>query len=146
MSTPSMELWASNMESLIPHLDNAYTILGTVRTAAGGLPNGRALRTKIGDGNLTNDTEGVAGMVRAYQSSMQDISDGIKALADGARKMAKKYVHIEDANGMSVTDLQQYLQEAQGDFDRLKQHLVPSSSTSGGGSGGGSSGGGTGGK
>ncbi|MGV9935196.1 hypothetical protein [Streptomyces olivaceoviridis] len=134
VDTPSMLLYASNMESLLPHLDNALQRLEPVVAAAGGLPSGRTLRATVG--STQKSTGKASGLVSAYYSSLTDIKAGVTDLVAAVREMAKKYDRLEDLNQMSAAQLQKYMQDAKADFDSLDKHL-PTGSTGGSGSGGG---------
>lgn len=140
--TPSMLLYAQNIESLLPHIDTALDRLGSVHAAAGGLPAGRSIRKQIGATAKTNGT--ASGLAGAFYTSLTDLKSGVRDLADAVREMAKKYTVIEDAAKMSAGDLHTYLENTTADFDLFKQHL-PSSTGGGGGGAGGAGGGGGGG-
>ncbi|ALO99329.1 hypothetical protein SHL15_8379 [Streptomyces hygroscopicus subsp. limoneus] len=134
VDTPSMLLYASNLERVLPALDTAKQALESVLVAPGGLPAARKMRVKV-NGTVTDVKDDDSALRGNYQSALTDIKEGATALIAAMRDMAKKYARLEDANKMAATDLQKYLQEATADFDQLSQHL-------GGGSGGGSGSGG----
>lgn len=137
VDTPSMLLYASNLERALPALDAAKQRLDTVLVAPGGLPAARAMRVKI-NGTSTDVKDEDDKLKGQYQKSLTDVKQGITDIVAAVREMAKKYARLEDANKMQATDLQKYLQEASTDFDQLSQHLQGPGTKSGSGSGGGS--------
>ncbi|WP_405746025.1 hypothetical protein OG422_25520 [Streptomyces sp. NBC_01525] len=113
VDTPSMELFASNIERLISAVQKAGDVLGNVSVAPGAFYHANQIRTKVSGANSDS------GLKDAYVKVLADLASGLTDLRDGVRQLSQKYKSIEDANGMKSKDLQDAMESATADFNAM---------------------------
>ncbi|KUO17517.1 hypothetical protein [Streptomyces dysideae] len=117
VSTPSMEVFASNIERLIAPCQKAHQALKGVDVHPGAFFHANLMRSKISGGG------GEAGGIKdAYTKILDDLADGLTDLCNGVRLMSKKYASTEEANEMTAKELDEYVHRAGSDFQALGQH------------------------
>ncbi|MDI5963750.1 hypothetical protein POF50_026575 [Streptomyces sp. SL13] len=124
VDTPTMNLFADNIDKLIAPTQQASQKLGGTSVAPGAFYHADAMRTKVNGPNADD------GLKESYVKVLADLGQGLGDLRDGIRSLAQKYSTVEDASTMTSTDLQNALQATSGDFTTLM--------TDSGGQGGGS--------
>jgi hypothetical protein len=146
VDTPSMTVFANNINALIDPVLKARAALEPIAVAPGTFYHADQIRTKI------NGDNGDAGLKAQYSAALEDLHKGLADLHDGVQTLAQKYKTIDDANGMKAQDLSNAMDKPTSDFGAMLQDTggSPVGPSSGGGSGGdsstsgGSSGGGNG--
>ncbi len=113
VDTPSMKLFADNMDKLIAPTQAAAKKLDTVSTAPGAFYHADQIRTKVNGLNADD------GLKAQYGKVLADLVQGLGDLRDGVRELASRYATLEDANKMTATDLDKAMQSANGDFSVL---------------------------
>ncbi|WP_329172974.1 MULTISPECIES: hypothetical protein [unclassified Streptomyces] len=113
VDTPSMELFADNIDKLIAPTQQAARKLDPVNTAPGAFYHADQIRTKV------NGLNADAGLKAQYGKVLADLVQGLGDLRDGVRELASRYSTVEDANKMTSQDLQTAMQSANGDFSVL---------------------------
>ncbi|MFG2887807.1 hypothetical protein ACGFYV_36990 [Streptomyces sp. NPDC048297] len=115
IDTPSMELFAANMDKLIEPVQAALDGLSDVSVAPGGFYHANLIRTNI------NGLNADGGLKASFQHVLSDLVQGLSDTRDTMKSLSVKYINIEDANKMKAADLQQAMQSAQADFDALNK-------------------------
>ncbi|MFF4902939.1 hypothetical protein [Streptomyces sp. NPDC001068] len=143
VSTPSLELFARNIDALIKPVQDAAARMEGVRVAPGAFYDANVMRTKV------TGTDGHGGLKQTYTAVLDILATGLTDMRDGMRKLSRDYARIEDANGMSAKKLAEAFANTPDDFDQMMAANGGSSSNgsgsggnSGGSGGGGNSGGG----
>jgi len=131
IDTPSMELFAANMDLLVKPVQMVHAVLQGASIAPGAFYHGYVMRTKVTGAN------GDAGLKEQMLGVLDDLANGLADLGIGMRSLSKKYTSIEDANGMSSNDLYSAITDAQDEFNALIKD-AGGTPTSGSGSGSGS--------
>jgi hypothetical protein len=111
--TPSMELFANNIDVLIQPVLAAAKLLAQVAVAPGAFYHANQMRTKVSGAN--ND----AGLKAAYTKVLDDLATGLTDIRNGMRELSKKYKSAEDAGRMSAKAVQDAMNKAQADFNTL---------------------------
>ncbi|MDT0464427.1 MULTISPECIES: hypothetical protein [Streptomyces] len=125
VDTPSMLLFADNIDKLIQPTRDAASVLQKVQVEPGAFYHANQIRTKVNGPNAD------AGLKEQYIKVFQDLAQGLGDLRDGVKALAQQYTTLEDAGRMKATDLQNAMQTTTSDFTSLV--------TDAGGSGGGAS-------
>lgn len=125
VDTPSMLLFADNIDKLIKPARDAATELQKVQVEPGAFYHANQIRTKVNGPNADS------GLKDQYIKVFQDLAQGLGDLRDGIKQLAQHYTTLEDAGKMKATDLQSAMQSTSSDFTSLV--------TDAGGSGGGAS-------
>ncbi|OIK26141.1 hypothetical protein VT52_017875 [Streptomyces malaysiense] len=125
VDTPSMLLFADNIDKLIQPTRDAATELGKVQAEPGAFYHANRIRAKVNGPNADS------GLKESYIRVFQDLARGLGDLRDGVEQLAQHYTTLEDAGRMKATDLQNAMQSTSSDFTSLV--------TDAGGSGGGAS-------
>lgn len=113
VDTPSLDLFATNMNALIAPLRTAYSALDNVNVQPGAFYHADQIRSQI------NGPNGDAGLKSQYQKVISDLVQGLSDIGDAVNQMKQKYKSTEDLNGASATDLQNDFQTVQGDFSTM---------------------------
>lgn len=128
MSTPSLDVFARNIQSLLPPVKEAMDKLRQTRVAPGAFHHADEIRGRTvgpnGDGGLKEQ------MVKA----LGDVYSGLTAVGKGVAELSRTYSGAEEANRIKATDFQQFLDGARGDFAAM---LKDSGGSPGAGAGGG---------
>jgi hypothetical protein len=124
VDTPSLDLFATNMNALIAPLKTAYTTLDNVNVQPGAFFHADTIRTQI------NGPNGTTGLKSQYQKVISDLVQGLSDVNDAVTQMKQKYKSTEDLNGASATDLQTDFQTVQSDFSTMMSDASGSGSSS----------------
>lgn len=141
VDTPSLAVFADNIDKLITPLKSAQERLATVAVAPGAFYHANVMRTQV------NGPNSDSGLKKSYIDALSALITGLTDTRDGARKLSHDYQAGEDGNSMSAKKLAEAFGNAPGDFDRMMTANGGSGSSPGGsgssgsGSGGSSSGG-----
>jgi hypothetical protein len=121
-----MNLFADNMDSLIDAVQKAVQQLqytGGQPLPAGGFYHAEQIRTNV------TGVNGDAGIKAEYATVLDDLVTGLTDISNGVRGLAKNYQSVEDANGMTSSDLADALASARDDFASLASVQGDSAST-----------------
>ncbi|MFE4631701.1 hypothetical protein [Streptomyces mirabilis] len=113
VDTPSMMLFANNIDKLIQPARDAASVLQKVQAEPGAFYHANQIRTKVNGPNA--DT----GLKEQYIKVFQDLAQGLGDLRDGVKQLAQHYTTLEDAGRMKATDLQNAMQTTASDFTSL---------------------------
>ncbi|WP_427924625.1 hypothetical protein [Streptomyces sp. cg40] len=113
ISTPSMDLLASNVDLLIQPVRDAATKLNDVAIAPGAFYHANVMRTKVNGANADG------GLKKSYADALSALVTGLTDLRDGVRSLSKHYTTTEEANKMSAHDLSDAFTTTSGDFNRM---------------------------
>jgi hypothetical protein len=113
VDTPSMKLFADNIDKLIAPTQAAAKKLDPINVAPGAFYHADQIRTKVNGLNADD------GLKAQYGKVLADLVQGLGDLRDGVRQLASNYATLEDANKMTSTDLDKAMQSTSGDFTVL---------------------------
>jgi hypothetical protein len=113
VDTPSMDLFARNMDSLIKPVQDAANLLAGVAVAPGAFYHANEIRGKVSGPN------GDHGIKENYTKVLNDLANGLADIRNGVQELIKSYSSIEEANGMKAKDLQGAMEAAGGDFGAM---------------------------
>jgi hypothetical protein len=114
VDTDALDLFAKNMDALVKPVQDAVTYLqDNTDVRAGAFYHGNTIRTNLNGPNADG------GLKKAVGSVLSDLAQGITDIATGVRAISAKYKSIHDDTVLKATDVQTYMQKAQGDFDGL---------------------------
>ncbi|MEV7393539.1 MULTISPECIES: hypothetical protein [unclassified Streptomyces] len=113
VDTPSMLLFADNIDKLIQPTRDAAGVLQKVQVEPGAFYHANQIRTKVNGPNAD------AGLKEQYIKVFQDLAQGLGDLRDGVKALAQQYTTLEDAGHMKATDLQNAMQTTTSDFTSL---------------------------
>ncbi|MEW1773104.1 hypothetical protein [Streptomyces sp. NPDC086777] len=113
VSTPSLDLFASNIDLLIQPVRDVATKLGDVSVAPGAFYHANVMRTTVNGPNAD------AGLKKSYGDALSALVRGLTDLRDGVRGLSHKYATIEDANGMRAQDLADAFTTTTADFNTM---------------------------
>ncbi|WP_354637685.1 hypothetical protein [Kitasatospora camelliae] len=127
VSTPSLDVFARNVESLLAPVKEAMDKLRQTRVAPGAFYHADEIRGRTvgpnGDGGLKDQ------MVKA----LGDVYSGLTAVSRGVAELSRTYTGAEEANRIKGTDLQKSLDGARGDFAAMLKDSGGSPGAAGGG-------------
>lgn len=133
VDTPSLNLFATNMKSLIAPLQAVASTLGNVNVQPGapGFYHADQIRATVGT------VSAKTGIASDYHQVLGDLANGLDEVSQTMQNLGAKYTSTEDANKMSATDLQAGLDTATGYFNKTIADTggSPGSSGAGGASG-----------
>ena len=115
VDTPSMTVFASNIDLLIKPVTDAKAALQPVTLATGAFYHAYQIHSGV---TGPNDDAGIKG---PYLKALTDLLDGLTDLSDGVKTLAKKYTTIEDANNMKAQDLKDAMSKSTGDLNQMMQ-------------------------
>ncbi|BBB02279.1 hypothetical protein RVR_10139 [Actinacidiphila reveromycinica] len=124
VDTPSMTVFADNIDKLIAPTQAAAKKLDPISVAPGAFYHADQIRTKVNGLNADD------GLKAQYGKVLSDLVQGLGDLRDGVRQLASNYSTLEDANKMTSQDLDTAMQSTNGDFSVL---LTDAGGASGGG-------------
>lgn len=114
VDTPSLDLFASNMDQLAGPVKDAYNkLLNLKAVAPGAFYDAYQLRSAV------SGPDGTQGLQDTYLKILHDLGQGLGDISSGVRTMSKNYSTIEEENKMSADDVSTALESAQGDFSKL---------------------------
>ncbi|MCF3964934.1 hypothetical protein [Streptomyces fuscigenes] len=113
VDTPSMKLFADNLDLLLQPLQKASDALTPVTVASGAFYHANQIRTKV------TGTNGDDGIKAQYIKVLSDLTNGLTDLREGVKTLAAKYKTIDDANGMKSKDLTDAMDGVTDDFNSM---------------------------
>ena len=114
VDTPSMELFAANMDKLAGPVKQAYEMLLQLqRVQPGAFYDAYMLRQAASGAN------GDSGLQNTYLKILRDLGQGLTDIGSGMRQLSSKYKTVEDESKMTAEDLITAMQSAQGDFSKI---------------------------
>ncbi|MER6390601.1 hypothetical protein ABT236_19320 [Streptomyces sp. NPDC001523] len=113
VSTPSMELFAGNIDLLIQPVRTVATALADSSVAPGAFYHANVMRTKVNGPNAD------AGLKKNYGDALSALVRGLTDLRDGVRLLSRNYGTTEEANSMTANDLADALGNTGADFNTM---------------------------
>jgi hypothetical protein len=114
VDTPSMELFAANMDRLAEPVKQAYEkLIHLQRANPGAFYDAYMLRQAASGAN------GDQGMQNTYIKILRDLGQGLADISSGMRQLSTKYKTTEEEAKMSAEDLNKAMQSAQSDFTKM---------------------------
>ncbi|MER7186091.1 hypothetical protein ABT404_42655 [Streptomyces hyaluromycini] len=113
VSTPSLDLFASNIDLLIQPVRKVATDLTDVSVAPGAFYHANVMRTTVNGPNAD------AGLKKSYSDALSALVRGLTDLRDGVRGLSQKYATTEDANNMTAQDLADAFTTTTADFNTM---------------------------
>jgi len=113
VDTPSLDLFADNIDQLVAPVKQAQSALKGVSVAPGDFYHANKMRIDLNGPNADD------GLKEQFVKVLGDLSQGLSDLSAGMRQLSQKYTTTEDANSASATDLQSAFQSTEGDFTSL---------------------------
>ncbi|MFJ3793423.1 hypothetical protein [Kitasatospora sp. NPDC090091] len=113
VSTPSLDLFAANIDRLIEPMNAVITALDGVSVAPGAFYHANLMRNKV------NGPNGDDGLKKDFGDSLASLVTGLTDLRDGVRSLSAKYRTTEEANAMTARDFQLAMTDAVGDFNAV---------------------------
>lgn len=113
VSTPSLDVFADNIEKLISPVQKAAAALNPIAVAPGAFYHADTMRTKVSGQN------GDDGLKEQYVKVLNDLVNGLTDLHDGVRQLSQKYKTTEDLNGMTAKDFQDAMDSSVTDFNQM---------------------------
>jgi hypothetical protein len=112
VDTPSMQVFAGNIEQLISPVQKCQQVLRDVDVSPGAFFHAYKVRSKV---------SGSGGLKENYGKILDDLADGLTNLCSGVRNLSKEYDSVEEANGMTAKELEEYMYNTKADFVTLGQ-------------------------
>ncbi|MEU6028856.1 hypothetical protein ABZ825_17880 [Streptomyces tauricus] len=134
VSTPSLDLFASNIDLLIQPVRDVATGLDEVAVAPGAFYHANVMRSTVNGPNADG------GLKKSYGVALSALVRGLTDLRDGARTLSRKYTTAEEDNSLTATDLADAMRTATADFNTMMTSNGGSAMTSGAGAGNGTGG------
>ncbi|MEV8545587.1 hypothetical protein [Streptomyces sp. NPDC051572] len=113
ISTPSMDLFASNIDLLIQPVRDIATGLDDVSVAPGAFYHANTMRTTVNGANADS------GLKKSYGDALSALVRGLTDLRDGVRQLSTNYTTTEDANRMTADDLADAFTTTSADFNTM---------------------------
>ncbi|MFJ3423105.1 hypothetical protein ACOB87_01320 [Streptomyces sp. YS-B37] len=113
VSTPSLDLFATNIDLLIQPVRDVATALTDVSVAPGAFYHANVMRTSVNGPNAD------AGLKKSYGDALTALVRGLTDLRDGVKGLSHKYATTEDANGMTAQDLADAFTTTTADFNTV---------------------------
>ncbi|MFD0276375.1 hypothetical protein ACFVHB_21070 [Kitasatospora sp. NPDC127111] len=113
VSTPSLDVFAANIDRLIQPVKDVATALEDVSVAPGAFYHANMMRNKV------NGPNGDTGLKKEFTDSLASLVTGLTDLRDGVKALSAKYRTVEEANGMTARDFHDALADAVGDFNAV---------------------------
>ena len=113
ISTPSMDLFASNIDLLIQPVRNVATALNDVAVAPGAFYHANKMRATVNGANADG------GLKKSYGDALSALIRGLTDLRDGVRALSRKYGTTEEANNMTASDLADAFTTTTADFNTM---------------------------
>jgi hypothetical protein len=112
---PALDHLAEVVGALETPLRNALDSLGNVDVRPGGFYHANQIRAKV------TGQDGDAGLVQSYITTLTNLIEGVMDIRDGLRKLREEYAKAERDAVISAADVQQVMQQAEGDFNSVTQ-------------------------
>ncbi|WP_405884602.1 hypothetical protein OG762_41460 [Streptomyces sp. NBC_01136] len=113
ISTPSLDLFASNIDQLIQPVRDVATRLGDVAVAPGAFYHANGMRATVNGPNADG------GLKKSYGDALSALVRGLTDLRDGVRTLSRNYGTTEDANHMTAQDLADAFTTTTADFNTV---------------------------
>ncbi|MBS2539426.1 hypothetical protein KGQ20_42450 [Catenulispora sp. NF23] len=113
VNTPSLELFAQNIASLIPTVRQALVALDDVNVQPGAFYHADQIRTNI------NGVNGDAGLKNQLELALNDLINGLQNLHDDVMQLSQKYQSFDDLNTATADDLANRFNDATQYFDNI---------------------------
>lgn len=113
VSTPSLDLFASNIDLLIQPVRDVASGLSEVSIAPGAFYHANVMRSTVNGPNADD------GLKKNYGDALSALVRGLTDLRDAVRGLSHKYATIEEANNMTVQDLGDAFTTATADFNTV---------------------------
>lgn len=114
VDTPSMELFAANIEKLAGPVKEAYEkLLHLERVNPGAFYDAYALRQAACGAN------GDSGLQAKYLKILHDLGQGLADLSTGVRQLSAKYKTTEEEAKMTAEELDKALQSVESDISKM---------------------------
>ncbi|MFE4630173.1 hypothetical protein [Streptomyces mirabilis] len=113
VSTPSLELFANNIDRLIQPVRDVATGLSDVAVAPGAFYHANKMRTDVNGPNADD------GLKKSYSEALSALVRGLTDLRDGVRGLSRKYATAEEANNMTAQDLADAFTTTTADFNTM---------------------------
>lgn len=114
VDTPSMEVFADNMDKLAEPVKEAYQKLMQLhRVNPGAFYDAYMLR------QVACGANGDTGLQNTYLKILHDLGQGLSDISSGMRQLSAKYTTVEEESKMTAEDLNKAMQPAQSDFSKL---------------------------
>lgn len=114
VDTPSMELFAGNMDKLAEPVKQAYhKLMELQRVNPGAFYDAYMLR------QVSCGANGDTGLQNTYLKILHDLGQGLADISTGMRQLSAKYKTTEEEAKMTAEDLNKAMQSAQSDFTKL---------------------------
>ncbi|MCG7202652.1 hypothetical protein [Streptomyces arenae] len=113
VSTPSLDLFAGNIDLLIQPVRDVATGLSDVAVAPGAFYHANKMRTTVNGANADD------GLKKSYGDALSALVRGLTDLRDGVRGLSRKYATTEDANSMTAQDLADAFTTTTADFNTM---------------------------
>jgi hypothetical protein len=113
VSTPSLDLFASNIDLLIQPVRDVATGLTDVGVAPGAFYHANVMRSTVNGPNADG------GLKKSYGDALSALVRGLTDLRDGVRTLSQHYATTEDANHMTAQDLADALTTTTADFNTV---------------------------
>ncbi|MGW5651284.1 hypothetical protein [Streptomyces humi] len=113
VSTPSLDLFANNIDLLIQPVRDVATGLSDVAVAPGAFYHANKMRTTVNGANADD------GLKKSYGDALSALVRGLTDLRDGVRGLSRKYATTEDANSMTAQDLADAFTTTTADFNTM---------------------------
>jgi hypothetical protein len=119
VNTQALDTFAANMKALVGPVQDAHTKLANLNPLQiGTLYESTALEGKVNTASGST-SGGASGLVDSYKAVLEDLANGLTDLSDAATQMSQKYNAADELNGLSVTDLQNSLNQTEGYFSNM---------------------------
>jgi hypothetical protein len=109
--TPSLEVFAENIASMVPAVQKAMVDLGGVSVEPGAFYHADQMRVSINGPNAD------AGLKGALLKVLNDLANALQNLHDEALAMSHKYKTFDEMNTVDATALRSAFSTASGSFD-----------------------------
>ncbi|MFE7853802.1 hypothetical protein [Streptomyces sp. NPDC057403] len=113
VSTPSMNLFAANIDLLIQPVRDAATALSNVAVAPGAFYHANKMRATVNGANADG------GLKKSYGDALSALIRGLTDLRDGVQALSRKYGTTEEANRMTAGDLADAFTTTTADFNTM---------------------------
>ncbi|MFF2141674.1 hypothetical protein [Kitasatospora sp. NPDC058190] len=128
VSTPSLDLFADNIDRLIAPVDAAGKALQPIDVHPGAFYHAWKMRGTVNGG------DGDDGLKQQCVKALGDLSNALVDLREGVRTLSGQYKSIEEANKMTAKDLHDAMSSASDKFNTVVKDAGGDAATAGGGS------------
>lgn len=112
---PSLDYLAEIMTQLEGPLRDARERLQGVDVRPGGFYHASQIRLKV------SGQDADAGLIQSFVTILSNMQEGVVDIRDGLKRLRDEYAKAEREATVSATDVQQLMQEADGDFNLVTQ-------------------------